>query len=92
VWLVATKDKVLESLTNVNHYFQQKGLKYVIPKSLVEVLKSQGLVKEGDMAAYDALFCSNDIARSGLEQQVAFDYQEAAAIYGVTTGLPLVAE
>jgi hypothetical protein len=61
-------------------------------KSLVEVLKSQGLVKEGDMAAYDALFCSNDIARSGLEQQVAFDYQEAAAIYGVTTGLPLVAE
>ena len=61
-------------------------------KSLVEILKSQGAVKEGDLEAYDALFCSDDIARIGLEQQVALDYQEAAAIHGVTTGLPLVVE
>lgn len=32
MWLIATKDKVLESLTNVKHYFQPKGLKYVIPQ------------------------------------------------------------
>jgi hypothetical protein len=31
VWLVATEDKVLESRTLVKNYFQQKGLKYVIP-------------------------------------------------------------
>lgn len=32
MWLIATKDKVLESRTNVKHYFREKGLKYVIPK------------------------------------------------------------
>lgn len=32
VWLIATKDKVLESRNLVKSYFQQKGLKYVIPK------------------------------------------------------------
>jgi hypothetical protein len=57
-------------------------------KSLIEVLKSQGLVKEGDLAAYDALLEANDKVRSALVLQVEEDYREAASIHGVITGLP----
>ena len=59
-----------------------------VVKSLIEVLKSQGLVKEGDLAAYDALLCSNDKFRSRLEAQVEEDYQATAEAFGVRTGIP----
>ena len=64
--------------------FQYQTLAF---KSLIEVLRSQGFVKEGDLDAYDALLSLNDKVRSELVLQVEEDYLEAARVCGVATGL-----
>lgn len=54
---------------------------------LIEVLKSQGLVKEGDLAAYDALISNSVSAQIVLERAVEGQYLELADNLDVVTGL-----
>jgi hypothetical protein len=65
--------------------FKQQRMVFV---TLVETLKSQGIVQDGDLLAYDALVNENESHRDELEAQVEAEYQGFAKVLGVQTGLP----
>ncbi len=57
-----------------------------VMKSLVEVLRSQGFVKQGDLEAYDALVEQNESVQLAIRRLSAEQYLNTAKTYGVKVG------
>lgn len=55
--------------------------------TLIETLKSQGIVQNGDLAAYDQLLSQDENLRNVLEKQVEDQYRDMARILGVNVAL-----
>lgn len=76
-------------MTNREHQLVIEMFKHqtLVFATLIETLKSQGIVQNGDLAAYDQLLSQDENLRNVLEKQVEDQYRDMARILGVNVAL-----
>lgn len=76
-------------MTNREHQLVIEMFKHqtLVFATLIETLKSQGIVQNGDLAAYDQLLSQDENLRNVLEKQVEDQYCDMARILGVNVAL-----